>query len=235
MDGSVVLVTGGAGNVGRWVTRVFLEAGARVAVPVYKTDVPDAVDALRGEFGERLFSFALDLTTERGAEAAVRDVREWGGRLDTVVHMIGGYARGTSIGETPIEVWDHMIDLNLKSAFLITQAALRVMDPGTGGRFVFVSSRAARQGRAGHAAYAVAKAALITFAEAVAEEYGDRGIRSNVVLPGTVDTAANRRSMPDADHEVWTRPEEIARVILFLASDAGSAINGAAIPVYGRS
>jgi NAD(P)-dependent dehydrogenase (short-subunit alcohol dehydrogenase family) len=235
MTDSVVLVTGGAGNVGRAVTRAFLAAGARVAVPFYKTDQPNALDQLRTEFPDRLFSFALDLTTERGAEAAIRDTLEWGGRLDAVVHMIGGYAGGRSLAETPIEVWDRMIDLNVKSAFLVARAALPPMLAAERGSFVFVSSRAARTGRRGDMAYAVAKAALITFAEALAEEHRERGIRSNVVLPGTVDTEANRRSMPDADHASWTQPEEIAQAILFLASDAASAINGAAVPVYGRS
>jgi NAD(P)-dependent dehydrogenase (short-subunit alcohol dehydrogenase family) len=235
MTDSIVLVTGGAGNVGRSVTRLFLEAGARVAVPFYKTDQPDALDPLRAEHGDRLLSFALDLTTERGAEAAVRYVVEWGGRLDAVVHMIGGYAGGTAVAETPLEVWDRMMDLNLKSAFVVARAALPAMLPAAKGAFVFVSSRAARAGRSGNAAYAVAKAGLLTLAEALAEEYRDRAIRSNVVLPGTIDTPANRESMPDADHDSWTQPEEIARCILFLASDAASAINGAAVPVYGRS
>jgi NAD(P)-dependent dehydrogenase (short-subunit alcohol dehydrogenase family) len=235
MNHSTVLVTGGAGNVGRAVTRAVLEAGARVAVPFYKTDQQNALDTLREQHGDRLLSFALDLTTERGAEAAVRDVFEWSGRLDAVVHMIGGYSGGTRLAETPIEIWDRMIDLNLKSAYLIARAALPRMIEANRGSFVFVSSRAARVGRRGHAAYAVAKAGLITFAEALAEEYRDNGIRSNVVLPGIVDTPANRRAMPDADPQGWTQPEAIAKTILFLASGDASAINGAAVPVYGRS
>lgn len=235
MNDAIVLVTGGAGNVGHVVTRALLEAGARVAVPVYKTDATEPMEALRAEFEAQLHTFALDLTTERGAAAATRDVLEWGGRLDAVVHMIGGFAGGTLLGDTPIEVWDRMIDLNLKSAFLVTRAALPSMVEAGRGSFVFVSSRAAETGRSGNAAYAVAKAGLVTFAEALAEEYRDRGIRSNVVLPGTVNTDANRSEMPDADHGSWIQPEEIARAILFLASDEASGINGAAVPVYGRS
>lgn len=235
MTDAIVLVTGGAGNVGRSVTYAFLRAGARVAVPFYKTDQPDALDALRSEFGDRIHAFALDLTTERGAEAAIRDVTEWGGRLDTVVHMVGGYAGGVKLAVTPVDLWDRMMDLNLKSAWLIARSALPPMIEQGGGSFVFVSSRAARTGRVGHAAYAVAKAGLITLAEAIGEEYRDEGIRSNVVLPGTVDTAANRRAMPEADHESWTAPEEIARTILFLASSDAAAVTCAAIPVYGRS
>lgn len=234
MTDRIVLVTGGAGNVGRAVTRAFLASGDRVAVPVYKTDAPEALDELRSEHHDRLHPFALDLTTERGAEAAVREVVEWGGRLDVVVHMMGGYSGGTPLGETPVEAWQRMMDLNLNSAFLVTRFALPRMQE-TGGSFVFVSSRAARQASPGQAAYAVSKAGLLTLAEAIAAEYGAAGIRANAVLPGTVDTPANRRQMPDADHARWTDPAEIARVILFLTSPAAAAINGAAIPVYGRS
>lgn len=235
MKDSVVLVTGGAGNLGRAVTRAFLERGARVAVPFYKTDVPDALDSLRGEFTDRLHSFALDLTTERGAEQAVQQTVEWGGRIDSVAHLIGGYSGGPRLADTPTEVWDRMIDLNLKSAWLITRFTVpRMLERGSGS-FVFVSSRSARRDRKGHAAYAVAKSALITLAEALYEEYGADGIRANAVLPGFIDTAANRRAMPDADHSRWTPPGEIASVIAMLASSDAAAVNGAAVPVYGRS
>jgi NAD(P)-dependent dehydrogenase (short-subunit alcohol dehydrogenase family) len=234
MNGSTVLVTGGAGNVGRAVTRAFLEAGARVAVPFYKTDQQNALESLVADHGDRLLTFALDLTTERGSEAAVRDVVEWGGKLDAVVHMIGGYSGGLTVDRTPIEVWDRMIDLNLKSAYLIARASLPPMLEAQSGAFVFVSSRAARVARGGQAAYAVAKAGIITFAEALAEEFRDQGIRANVVIPGTVDTPANREAMPDADPGAWTHPSDIARLILFLASSEATAINGASVPVYGR-
>lgn len=235
MTESVALVTGGAGNLGRAVTRTFLERGARVAVPIYKTDRADALDPLKEEFGDRLLPFALDLTTERGANAAVEQAVEWAGRLDTVVHLVGGWRGGARLAETPIDTWERMIDLNLKSAWLMAHAAIPMMVRGGGGSLVFVSSRAARRGRAGHAAYAVAKGGICTLVEAIAEEYGEEGIRANAVLPGTVDTEDNRRAMPDADQSRWTPPEEIARVILFLALRDSAAVNGASVPVYGRS
>src|SRR5688500_3211455 len=119
-----VLVTGGAGNLGRVVTRAFLEAGARVTVPYYKTDVPSSLDQLRSQYRDRLSAFALDLTTERGAEQVVRQAMEWAGRLDVVAHLVGGYTGGTRIGDTPVEAWERMIDLNLKSAFLISRFAI---------------------------------------------------------------------------------------------------------------
>lgn len=235
MTDSVALIAGGAGNLGRAVTRAFLESGARVAVPVYKTDHPEALAPLQEEFSGRIFSCALDLTTERGAHAAVEQAVEWAGRLDAVAHLVGGWRGGMRLAETPIEVWDRMMDLNLKSAWLMAHAAIPVMARGGGGSLVFVSSRAARTGRKGHSAYAVAKAGLLTLVEAIAEEYAEEGVRANAVLPGTVDTEENRRAMPDADHSRWTPPEEIARTIVFLASRDASAVNGAAVPVYGRS
>jgi len=235
MNESVVLVTGGAGNMGRAVTRRFLESGARVAVPIYKTDPTSALDELAVEYGDRLYSFALDLTTERGSEQAIQRVVEWGGKLDAVAHLIGGYVGEPRLDETDLESWNRMMDLNLRSAWLIARAALPEMTKNGGGSFVFVSSRAARENRAGHVSYAVAKSALLTLVESIAEEYAADGIRANAVLPGTVDTPRNRQNQPDADHSRWTRPDEIAQVIVFLASDTASAINAASIPVYGRS
>ncbi len=235
MNEPVVLVTGGAGNVGRAVTRAFLESGARVTVPFYKTDAPATLDELRAEFGDRVHSFALDLTTERGAQRAIQEVVEWGGRLDVVAHLVGGYTGGVRLADTPVEALDHMLDLNLKSAWLVSRFAIPAMLRVGGGAMVFVSSRAAVRGRAKQATYAIAKSALVTLVEAIAEEYRDEGIRANVVLPGTVDTESNRHKMPDADHGRWTSPREIAEVIRYLASPEARAINGASVPVYGIS
>ncbi len=234
MKDKVVLVTGGAGNLGRAVTRTFLEAGAHVAVPFYKNDPPSALDALASEFGSRLHSFALDLTTERGAEQTIRQVVEWGKQLDVVAHLVGGYSGSASLADTPLEVWTRMVDLNMTSAYLISRFAVpRFLQAGRGS-LVFVSSRAAYQERSDLAAYAATKSGLITLAQAIGEENGPRGIRSNVVVLDVIDTEDNRRSMPDADHARWVKPAEVARVILFLASDEAAGVNAAAIPVYGR-
>jgi NAD(P)-dependent dehydrogenase (short-subunit alcohol dehydrogenase family) len=233
MKDKVVLVTGGAGNLGQAVCHAFLTADARVAVPFYRTDSPSALDHLRKAFPERLHSFALDLTTERGSEQALRQVVEWGGSVSSVVHLVGGFSGGSTVAETPLAVWSRMVELNMTSAFLIARFAIPRLIAGGGGSLVFVSSRAAYQGLSGRAAYAASKAGLVTLAKAIAEEYSTDGIRSNVVLPDTIDTQANRRAQPDADHSTWTRPESIARVILFLASSEAKAVNGAAIPVYG--
>jgi NAD(P)-dependent dehydrogenase (short-subunit alcohol dehydrogenase family) len=228
----VVLVTGGAGGLGSAVTEAFLEDGWRVAVPTHGSGDTDALEALAARYPERLTWFGADLATEIGAGEAVARTANWGGRLDAVVHTVGGYAGGAPLHETPVDDWDRMMSINLRSAFLIARAAIPRM--GDSGSLVFVSSRAALTGRKGHVPYAVSKAALLTLVEAIAEEYRGR-VRANAVLPGTIDTPANRAAMPDAKHDAWTAPAEIARVIVFLASGASATVSGAAVPVYGDS
>jgi NAD(P)-dependent dehydrogenase (short-subunit alcohol dehydrogenase family) len=225
--GPVTMVTGGAGNLGRAVTRAFLQAGHRVFVPLHKGDA-HTLDGLSHEFSGRVDTCFLDLTTERGAAAAVREAVDWGGRLDSVAHLVGGWSGGALVGDTPPDLWDHMMELNLRSAYLVARAALPVL--GDGGTILFVSSRAARERRARNGAYAVSKSALLTLTEVIAEEYP--ALRSYAVLPDTLDTPANRASMPDADPASWTTPETVAARIVSLCSGDAPEPSGSAIPMY---
>lgn len=226
----VALITGGAGGLGRACVDRFLQDGWRVAVPTHHST--EGLQEPAARHGDRLTWFEADLTSEEGAARAVEQTMEWAGRLDAVVHTVGGYAWTGPLHQSPVDAWDRMMDINLRSAFLVARAALPRL--GEGGSMVFVSSRAALQGRKGHAAYAVSKAALLTLVEAIAEEQKGRA-RANAVLPGTIDTPANRKAMPNADFGTWTQPDEIARVILFLASPASAPVSGAAVPAYGES
>ncbi len=226
----VALITGGAGGLGRACVDAFLDDGWHVAVPTHRSAEGLREAAVR--HGDRLTWFDADLTTEDGAARTVDRTLEWAGRLDAVVHTVGGYAAGGPLHEAPVEEWDRMMDVNLRSAYLVARAALPRLREG--GALVFVSSRAAVRGRAGNAAYAVSKAALLTLVEAIAEEQQGRA-RANAVLPGTIDTPANRAAMPHADPASWTPPAQIARVILFLASPASAPVSGAAVPVFGDS
>lgn len=228
----VALITGGAGGLGRACVDAFLADGWHVAIPTHHAGGDDALRQAAARHGDRLTWFDADLATEEGAARSVTRTLEWSGRLDAVVHTVGAYAGGTPLHEAPVDEWDRMMDVNLRSAYLVARTALPRLREG--GSLVFVSSRAALSGRAGHAAYAVSKAALLALVEAIAEEQNGR-IRANAVLPGTIDTPANRAAMPDADPASWTPPDEIARVILFLASSASAPVSGAAIPVYGIS
>jgi NAD(P)-dependent dehydrogenase (short-subunit alcohol dehydrogenase family) len=226
----VALITGGAGGLGRACVDLFLEDGWRVAVPTHHS--AEGLQEPAARHGDRLTWFEADLTTEEGAARAVERTAEWAGRLDAVVHTVGGYAWTGPLHGAAVADWDRMMNVNLRSAYLVARAALpRLAEDGS---LVFVSSRAALQGRKGHAGYAVSKAALLTLVEAIAEEQKGRA-RANAVLPGTIDTPANRAAMPDAKFETWTQPAEIARVILFLASPASAPVSGAAVPVYGES
>ena len=234
-EGPVAFISGGAGNLGRAVTAAFLEAGWRVSVALHHTDAKNALDPLKAAHPGRVSTCLLDLSKELGAASAITQTVQWGGRLDAVAHLMGGWVGGEKVADTSLGVWEAMMSVNLTSAFLLTRAALPRMLEGGGGSLVYVSSRTAREKRAGSAAYAVSKAGLLVLAESVAEEYGERGIRANAVLPGTMDTPANRRAMPDADFAKWVPTGEVARVILFLASSESAAVNGAAVPVYGRS
>jgi len=204
-----------------------------VNVGMHHTDAKNALDALKAAHPGRVSTCLLDLSKELGANSAITQTVQWGGRLDAVVHLMGGWVGGDNLADTSLGEWEAMLSLNLTSAFLLARAAIPRMLDG-GGSLVFVSSRAAREKRAGNAAYAVSKAGLLVLAEAIAEEYGGRGIRANAVLPGTMDTPANRRAMPNADASKWVPTEDVARVILFLASSESSSVNAASVPVYGK-
>jgi NAD(P)-dependent dehydrogenase (short-subunit alcohol dehydrogenase family) len=223
-----VLVTGGTGGLGAAVTRAFLEEGWRVVVPwVAERELE------RVEEHERLELVQADLFDP---DAVARAVAAAGPSLRALVNLVGGFAIHERVHETPIEVFEDQLRLNLRAAYLACAAALPAMlnqSPPTRGSIVCVSSRAARRPFPGAAGYIVGKAAVLALVDALDTEYREDGIRVNAVLPSVIDTPANRSSMPDADFETWVRPEQIARVIRFLCSDDASITSGAHVPVYG--
>jgi len=226
MKNKVVLVTGANGGLGTHVTEAFLRAGARVIGTARKIQ---ASDFAAGDF----IAIPGDLSNESGARAIVKQSIDKLGRLDIVVHTVGGFAGGTSVGETGEATLDRMLDLNLKSLFYILRAALPELLKTGDGRVIGVGSRAALEPGAGVGAYSASKAAMVSLMKTVAQEHKASGLRANVVLPGTIDTPANRKAMANADFSKWVRPQAIADLILWLAGDAGREVNGAAIPIYG--
>jgi len=225
------VVTGGAGALGRAVVSALVKRGARVAVP-YRS--PREWDELRAAFPpEALWGSPADLAdagaTARFFEGAVAIL----GRLEGVVALAGAYAGAGRFEEAPESEWASMMSANLATVYAACRAALpRLLEHG--GSVVTVGSRLALEGGAGSAAYAVSKAAVVALTRVLALENEARGVRFNCVLPGTIDTPANRQAMPKADTSRWTPPESIARVIAFLLFPESSAINGALIPVAGR-
>jgi NAD(P)-dependent dehydrogenase (short-subunit alcohol dehydrogenase family) len=221
------IVTGGTGGLGAAVTGTLLDAGWRVVVPwVHDRELE------RVREHERLALVQADLM-DPGSAASV--VATAGGGLRALVNLVGGFAQGGRVHETPVEEFEAQLRLNLRPTYLMCAAAVPALLAGGGGAIVCVSSRAALRPFPGAAGYVTAKAAVLAFVDAMHAEYKNDGIRTNAILPSTIDTPANRRSMPDADFDTWVKPEEIARVVRFLCSDDAAVTSGAHVPVYGRA
>ena len=225
MDGRVIVVTGASGALGRVVVTSALAQGARVAgvdhTASQVTATPDRI-----ELG------GVDLTDAAQAKKAIDAAASHFGRLDALINIAGGFAFET-VAEGDAKTWQRMYALNVATALNASRAALSHLASASAGRIVNIGAMAALQAGAGMGAYASSKAGVHRLTEALAAEWKGK-ITVNAVLPSIIDTAANRASMPTADFAKWVTPQELAEVILFLASDAASAVTGALIPVSGR-
>lgn len=157
------------------------------------------------------------------------------GPIDALVHLVGGFGGGSPLAETSDNIWDGMMNLNLRTAFCAMRAALKPMTAAKRGSIIAIGSRAAVEPSPNFAAYAVSKAALVALVKNVAAEGKSLGITANVVLPSTIDTPQNRKAMPNSDFSRWVRPESIAELLVWLASDSAADVSGAVIPIYGRA
>jgi len=230
-SGQTVLVAGGTGGLGKAVALAFLDAGAALAVTYRNPDELRALEAAAASGRERLSGHATDATDEAAVRRLVQELVDDHGRLDVLVNCVGGFAGGTKIWETEPKVFDRMLDLNFRSGLALCRAVVPAMLAQGGGSIVNVASRAAVDHGAGLSAYAASKAAALALIDALAADLAGTPVRANSILPSIIDTEANRRAMPKADFSKWPKPEEIARVILFLCGDGARLIHGAAIPV----
>jgi NAD(P)-dependent dehydrogenase (short-subunit alcohol dehydrogenase family) len=221
------IVTGGTGGLGAAVTQTLVDDGWRVVVPWF---AERELERVREH--ERLELVQADLTDP---DSAANVVATAGDDLRALVNLVGGFAMGDRVHATPVDDFEAQLRLNLRPTYLMCAAAIPVMLAAGDGAIVCVSSRAAVQPFAGAAGYITAKAAVLAFVDALDVEYSDDGIRTNAILPSTIDTPANRASMRDADFDTWVKPAEIARVIALLCSDAARVTSGAHVPVYGRA
>ena len=240
MAGKVVLVAGGTGGLGRAVTLAFVEAGARVIVTFHRPGVLDelkraASAKLVAADGASLDGFNVDVTDEAGVARLIDGIIERQGRLDCLVNAVGAYAGGVKLWELETKVFEQQLALNLRAGFVLARTAARVMVKQGSGAIVNVASKAAVDHGAGAAAYAASKAAAVAMIDCLAADLKGTGVRANSILPSIIDTQANRKAMPKANFATWPKPEEIARVILFLCSDDAKLIQGASVPVYGDS
>ncbi len=230
----VVVITGGGGALGQAVTKAFLKAGGTVAIPYIIDAEADNLKRRFRKYGNQLVLYKADVTDERSLRSFYREVVNNFGRVDALVNLVGGFSAGPTVAELDTKEWDRMMDLNLKSAFISCKVAIPFMKKERGGRIINMSSRAAVKGSAGASAYSVSKAGVVTLTQALAEELLADDITVNALMPSIIDTPANRQAMPNADYAKWPKAEDIAKVILFLASDDSKLISGAAIPVYGK-
>jgi len=231
---ATAIVTGGTGGLGSAVAERLVGDGWRVVVPWI---VPEELERLPARAGLELVEADL---FEADAVGAVVDIAagDAGRPLQALVNLVGGFAMGGKVHETPVEEFERQFRLNLRPTYLMTAAVvphLLANEPPNRGAILCVGSRAALQPFSGAAGYISSKAAVIAFSQAVAAEYRQQGIRCNAILPSVIDTPGNRASMPKADHSKWVAPAEIAGVVAHLLSSDASPISGATIPVYGRA
>lgn len=228
-SGDVVLVTGASGALGSAVADSFSESGATVA----------AVDVVPPEEDESLLDssgldfYRADLTRDEQVKETVNTIVDDHGGLDSLLNIAGTWRGGDPVHETDADVFGVLFDVNLKTVFLTSKYALPHLQE-SGGAIVSVSARSSLQGGEGDAVYRASKAGVRLVMESVAAE-NEGVVRANSVMPSVIDTPMNRDMMPDADHDSWVDPTEIAEVMKFLCSDAASVTSGAAVPVYGEA
>jgi NAD(P)-dependent dehydrogenase (short-subunit alcohol dehydrogenase family) len=227
MAEKVALVTGANGGLGAHVSKTLLDAGFLVIGLAPKIQ-PNTFDH------PNFTAVPATLNNLDEARTAVETVISKFSKIDLLVHTVGGFAGGQTVAETDDATWQRMFDMNVNSTFHILRAVIPHMRAARSGRIVAIGSRAAESPGAKVGAYSASKAAVVSLIKTVAIESKDVGITANAILPGTIDTPANRAAMPGADVSTWVKPESIASLILWLATEAGKDVNGAAIPVYGQ-
>jgi NAD(P)-dependent dehydrogenase (short-subunit alcohol dehydrogenase family) len=227
LEGKVAVITGAKGGLGSLVTEAFLAGGARV--------VGVSRSIKQSDFAHPEFlAMPVDLSSGDRARQIAAEAISRCGRIDALVHVMGGFAGGQSVAETDDATFEQMIDLNYRAAFFMARAVLPGMRQQGSGRILAVASRQGVEPGAMVGAYSASKAALVALIRVIALENKDRGISANTVLPGTMDTPGNRAANPNADPSQWVQPSQVAALLVHLASDAGAEITGAAFPIYGR-
>jgi NAD(P)-dependent dehydrogenase (short-subunit alcohol dehydrogenase family) len=226
LNGKVAIITGAKGGLGSIATKTFLDAGAAVvgvSRSIQASDFPHP----------RFVAMTAELSTREAAWALARFVEARFHRIDILLHLVGGFAGGKTVADTNDAALDRMLELNFRPAFFMAGAVIPLMRQAAAGRIIAIGSRAAVEPQPGISAYSASKAALVSLIRTLALENKDRGITANVILPGTMDTPANRDAMPQADFSKWVDPRQVATLAAWLASDEASQVTGGAIPVYG--
>jgi NAD(P)-dependent dehydrogenase (short-subunit alcohol dehydrogenase family) len=229
----VVLITGATGDFGPYVARAFAQSGARLALTARKLEQAQALATELGLGDDRALPSVVDVTQAQSVADWVAAVMAKWGRIDVLVNVAGGYKPGAPVAEMQETDLDFMFNLNGRSAFLTCRAVIPHMLAQGGGKIVNIGAKAGLAAGRKSTAYAVSKATVLRLTEALSAEVREHNINVNAIIPSTIDTPSNRANQPSADTSKWVHPDDLAAVILFLASDAARAIHGAEIPVFG--
>jgi NAD(P)-dependent dehydrogenase (short-subunit alcohol dehydrogenase family) len=230
-SGKVVLITGGTGALGRAVAQAF---GTLNATTVVTYIIDEEMEDVKTKIKTIAELVKADIAKEDQAKKLVSHVINTYDRIDVLVNVVGGYLGGKSVAELDETEWNKMMNMNLKSAFLISKHVIPLMVSAKHGKIVHISSRTGLKSDGYDSAYSASKSGLIRLVESISEEVKEHGIINvNCILPSTIDTEANRKAMPNSDFSKWVKTEDLANVVLFLCSDEAKVINGAAIPAYG--
>jgi NAD(P)-dependent dehydrogenase (short-subunit alcohol dehydrogenase family) len=233
-----IVVTGGAGALGSALVVELCARGKRVAIVESERSHERGI-ALAKSLGEKAFAVECDVASQSAWKRAVSEIEKIGGNISGAAFIAGGYAGSAPVHATKDDdtSWNAMMSGNAETVYRSLRAVLPGMVERKNGSIVVIGSRAVERPWTSNdaAAYGASKSAAVALAEIVAAEVRDSGVRVNSVLPSTIDTAMNRKAMPDADFEKWVKPESLAKVIAFLLSDDAHDVSGAVIPVYGKA
>lgn len=234
LNDRVALITGGTGGLGRDVVAAFLGEGALVCTTYTNRKYLDSISDLKEKFGGKLIFAKADVTKIRDMSKVVERTLKEFGRIDFLINIVGGFAMA-KITETDEELWDKMMNMNLKSAFVCSKSVVPQMIKQKYGCIINIGAKPALKGAKNMSAYGASKAGVLNLTQSMADELSDSNINVNAIIPGTMDTPRNRKDMPKADFNKWVKPEEIAEVLVFLCSKHGDKISGAVLPVYGKT
>jgi len=230
----IVLITGGTGALGTSITKAFLESNATV-ISSYRNDREKIGQTQTDNSKPTVQLVKANVTNEEEVKRLVLEILDKYGHIDILVNVVGAYLGGKTVVELEEKEWDMMMNVNLKSAFLLSKHVARQMISSKSGKIIHISSRIGLHSEGYDSAYSASKSGLIRLVESLAEETKESNINVNCIMPSIIDTQANRKTIPNADFNKWVKPDDLANVILFLCSEEAKTITGAAIPTFGAA
>jgi 3-oxoacyl-[acyl-carrier protein] reductase len=233
LEGKAGVITGGEGPLGRVVCKKFLSEGANLVISWYASNEWEEAKALIGDYKGQFIDVQVDACKEDQVSELMKKATDTFGSIDMLLHMVGMYYSGNMLWETDTSIFDRLMEINLKSAFLNSKHALRYMLEKGRGRILLFPARIAVEPQPKYGAYAISKAGLITLMQILREELKDTNITVNAVMPSVIDTFRTRR-IPNAPIEKWVKPSNVADLLCSVCSDDFEIVSGSILKVFGK-